>query len=281
MSLERSIYGIEYTRRNSGENSSGIGCVVAAVALVALVSLAVSLIRSGDSAEPSAKTEPSPAAPVKSAAQESAAPAPPPEPKLKAGSNRPPRVRNLLMRLGEAEKRGDCEMAVSTIEQLRSLPGDAVADIDDALARRLGVHNIRRLFRDHNRQWVTEVTVKRGDIATFIAREHGSTLASLMKLNSLASADKVFVGQRLKVMNHPRFSLAVHRATKIADLSLNGKFFKRYYLTGPVSAKEGVYSTGAKMRRFFTAQGMVFGAADRAELETLLPPDTPVLVSEL
>jgi LysM repeat protein len=281
MSLERSIYGIEYTRRTKDESSSGAGCVVAAVALVALVSLAVSLIRSGISGETSAKAELPPPAPVrKSVASESPAP-PPPEPKLKTISNRPPRVRNLLMRLGEAEKRGDCEMAVSTIEQLRALPGDAVADIDDALARRLGVHNIRRLFRDHNRQWVTEVTVKRGDIATFIAREHGSTLASLMNLNSLASADKVFVGQRLKVMNHPRFSLAVHRATKLADLSLNGKFFKRYYLAGPVAAKEGVYSTGAKMRGFFTAHGMVFSPSDRTELETLLPPDTPVLVSEL
>lgn len=281
MALERGKYGIEYTRKPEEENSSGIGCVVIAVALVAVVSLVVALIRSddsGDDVRPPVPPAAAPAIPVDTARAVAPSGA---SIKVSRVSERPPKVRNLLLRLEEAEKRGDSEMAVSTIEQLRSLPGDVVADLDNALARRLGSLNIRRLFRERSRQWVKEVTVKRGDIASYIAREHGSTLASLMKLNSLSSADRVLVGQRLLVMNHPRFTLAVHRAAKIADLSLNGKFFKRYDLTAPVGAKAGAYSTTARLRSFFSGLGISFSRADRSELETLLPADTPVLVSDL
>ena len=153
------------------------------------------------------------------------------------------------------------------------------ADLDDPLARRLGTLNIRRLFLAPTSPWTTAVTVKRGDSASRIAREHGSTLASLVKLNG-GGIDRLNIGATLKVLNHPRFSLAVRRAPRTADLSLNGKFFKRYYLTAPVSGRVGVYETPDVLRRLFSEQGISLKAADRAELETLLPKGTPVQVAE-
>ena len=132
-----------------------------------------------------------------------------------------------------------------------------------------------------NRQWVKEVTVRRGDSATRIASENGSTLASLLRLNELPSADRLRVGQRLDVMDHPKFTIVVHRAAKYADLTLKGKFFKRYDIIAPVRAKEGNYETPAKLRAFLAEKGIALSPADSAELDMLVPAKSSLLVSEL
>jgi len=195
-------------------------------------------------------------------------------------AKRPVKLRNLLMRLEEAEKRRDAEMAVSTIEQIRALPGSPAADLDDSLARRLGTLNVRRLFDLRNAQWVKQVTVKRGDVASRIAYENGSTLASLARLNG-GNVDKVVIGRKLYVMDHPRFNLVIHRRTRTADLSLNGKFFKRYDIPGDVSGKEGTYEFPANPKTFWRSLGVEFKMDDRAELELLMPAKASVIIAEL
>ncbi|MBR2838382.1 MAG: LysM peptidoglycan-binding domain-containing protein, partial [Kiritimatiellae bacterium] len=209
---------------------------------------------------------------------------PPPDPALAslpdALRNRPVKARNLLMRLAEAEKARDMEMAITTIEQLRALPGSPVADLDDRLARRLGELNMLRLFEGRSGQWVKSVTVKRGDSASRIAAENGSTLASLARLNG-GNVDRIVLGRSLYVMDHPRFNLAIRRRTRTADLSLNGKFFRRYDLAGADGGKDGAYEMTATPRAFWRAVGVEFRPEDRAELELLLPVGARVLVSEL
>ena len=160
------------------------------------------------------------------------------------------------------------------------MPGSPAADLDDSLARRLGTLNVRRLFDLRNAQWVKQVTVKRGDVASRIAYENGSTLASLARLNG-GNVEKVVIGQKLYVMDHPRFNLVIHRRTRTADLSLNGKFFKRYDLPGEVSGKEGTYEMPANPRTFWRSIGVEFKIADRAELETLMPVKASVIIAEL
>ena len=46
-------------------------------------------------------------------------------------------------------------------------------------------------------------------------------------------------------------------------------------------AAEGNYETPAKLRAFLAEKRISLSPEDRAELETLLPAKTPVLVSEL
>ena len=197
-----------------------------------------------------------------------------------AFSHRPPKLRNLLMRLEEAERRHDIEMAVTTIESIRALPGSPAADIDDALARRLGTLNIRRLFEVRNAQWVKTVTVGRGGTASRVAAENGSTLASLARLNG-GDVNKIRLGTKLYVMDHPRLNLVLRRRACIADLSLNGKFFKRYDLQGEIRAKEGAYEVPERRKMLWDRFGSAFRKEDRAELEMLLPAGASVLVSEL
>ena len=287
--LERGKFGIEYNPKPLDDDSSGLGWIVLAVVAVAAVSLAWTLFsrfraKSQDDvivepppavaiATPKAPDRATDARPVAQPVHTNVAPRPIVPSGEAGGPKRPAKVLHLLMRLDEAEKKADVEMAVTTIEQLRSLPGAPAADLDNKLARRLGELNVRRLFEQKNAQWVAKVVVKRGDSASRIASEHGSTLASLKKLNEGLDVNRVRIGQTLFVMNHPRFNLVVHRRTRTADLQLNGKFFKRYDMTMETAAKEGAYE--------WRAMHLELKPDDRAELDTLLPKSASVLVSEM
>jgi len=287
VSLARGKFGIEYNPRQMEREPSGLGWVLAVVALAALVSLTWTVVkrvrvqREDVAVEPSGRQAPSPDPETKRPTAD-VVPASNAVPVVVRStySKRPVQVRNLLMRLEEAERSRDVEMAVTTIETIRALPGSPAADLDDALARRLGQLNVRRLFDEKNAQWVKKVTVRRGDSASWIAAENGSTLASLVRLNG-GSCDRVAVGTPLYVMDHPRFNLVIHRRTRTADLSLNGKFFRRYDLLSDVGAREGAYELPEKRRGFFANVGVCLRPADLSELETLLPTGAPVLVSEM
>lgn len=304
MAFAQGKFGIEYNANPIDEESPGAGWLVVVIALAAIAVLAAAGVRrlvSSASDEPppndapvavptSVRIEDKPksvGAPLRGDRSghvgDVPLPPPPPPPPLPPGAerNRPRVAQNLLLKLEKAEAAHDVELAVSTIEQLRALPGEAVADLDNSLARRLGELNIRRLFVGRNRQWVKEVEVRRGDSATRIAFENGSTLASLLKLNSLPSADRLRVGQKLNVMDHPRFTIVVHRVAKYADLTLKGKFFKRYDIIAPVRAEAGNYETPAKLRAFLAEKGIALSPADSAELDMLVPAKSSLLVSDL
>ena len=287
MAFARGRFGIEYNPNPMDEESSGAGWLVALIVLAAVAVLAAAGVRRLVSSAPD---EPSPidapvavptAVPVATNAPPRVEPPKPPPIPQGAERNRPRTAQNLLLKLEKAEAAQDVELAVSTIEQLRALPGEAVADLDNSLARRLGELNVRRLFVDKNRQWVKEVVVRRGDSATRIASENGSTVASLLKLNELPSADRLRVGQKLDVMDHPRFTIVVHRVAKYADLTLKGKFFKRYDIIAPVRAAAGNYETPARLRAFLAEKGITLAPADSAELDMLVPAKSSLLVSEL
>lgn len=294
MSLARGKYGIEYNPRQMEEKPSGLGWVVFAVVVVALISLSWTIVVRIRSSEPAEVRDVSeersrahPENPSLQPAEKESEPSPqdvmpPLEQRMTSAlPKRPAKVRNLLMRLDEAEKTRDIEMAVSTIETIRALPGSPAADLDDALARRLGALNMTRLFVLKSAQWAKEVVIKRGDSASRIAAENGSTLSSLAKLND-GKIDKVVIGKKLFVMNHPRFNLVIRRRSRTADLSLNGKFFKRYDLIGAVTGKEGAYELPARTRNFWLKElGVELKDADRIELEMLMPAGSPVLISEM
>ena len=285
MSLARGKYGIEYVPRSPDDDPSLLGLAAVLVLVAALVTATYAIGRRilRRAAAPEAEiVQTAPAAPEPGAVTNAPAlPAAPAIAERAIQEKRPVKVRNLLLRLREAERARDVEMAISTIEQLRSLPGNPAADLDDSLARRLGALNLHCLWNRPGSSWTTEVTVKAGDAAQRIAREHGSTLSSLMKLNSLASADRIVIGQKLRVMNHPRFNLVIRRRSRTADLSLNGKFFRRYDTVGEIAAAAGTYVMPERPRELWKRLGAVWSERDRAELETLLPAGASVLVSEL
>ncbi len=284
MSLAVGPYGIEYDPRRREPENPVPRLMVLLVFVVALISLGVTIVkRVWFKAE-----DPVPVPPITQPAIP-ATPSPPPSPPpaeskllVAAGAeNRPVKVRNLLLRLEEAERRNDWAMAVTTIEQICSLPGDPAADLYDKLYRRAGELNIRRLFEEHNAQWVTEVVAKSGENATRIAARHGSTLASLKKLNPTVDVEKLLIGQQLKVMTRPRFNLIIHTRAQTADLKLNGRFFKRYDLRDKVTGAVGAYETTTPLRKQLAEKGIWLNRDDRTELETLIPKGSLLIISEL
>ncbi len=292
MSLNRGRYGLEWNPRQDERKPSGLGWVFVLVGLVALVSFSVTLVRRyraaaardaaefpRDADEAEAVVPSPPPSSVRPATDE-----PPPviEPAVRRAvtEKRPARVRNLLLRLEEAERRRDVEMAVSTIEQIRALPGSPAADLDDALARRLGVLNMKRLFVRKTPLWVRQVEVRRGDTATRLAAENGSTFASFARLNG-GNVEKIRLGAKVFVMDHPRFTLVVHRRARTADLLLKEKFFKRYDLAKAPTGKAGAYELPRGALAFWRSLGVAFKASDQTEIDLLMPVGSSVLISEM
>lgn len=286
MAYERGRFGIEYRpeQPNGGNESPHILRSVVIVAAVALVSLSVTLWRrhrssiAGEEVQPEAPVAERHPAPAATNAPPEVSEAKPVEP-IRAKGERPREVRNLLLRLEAAEARRDVPLAISTIERLRALPGSPAADLDDALARRLGRLNRVRLFSMKN-PWTEDVEVKRGNTASRIASEHGTTVACLKALNGGVDLQKIKVGDRIRVMDHPVFRLSVYRRTRIADLTLGGKFFCRYYLDGVVRTEVGVYVFPVQVRRFLHEKGIPLAPADVEELDLLLTKGAGMTVAD-
>lgn len=286
MSLARGRFGVEYDARGNQDESPGLGWAVVFVVLAAAVSLAVTVVNRVR-AIPEGPAEPPPPpleivtpAPAATPAGATATSAPPPlevKPDVFAGV--PPKVRNLLMRLGEAEKAGDVVMQISTLEQIRELKADLPPALDADLVRRLGDLNVRWLFELANAQWVETVTVKSGDSATRIAHAHGATLASLRLLNPSLDVERLVIGRSVRVMNHPRFVIRVRAGERTADLWLNDRFFKRYTLRSAVGGKPGSRELEGSVRIFLAENGLWFHASDRTELETLLSRRTTLEIA--
>ena len=202
-----------------------------------------------------------------------------PKPDLTISGPRPRQVDNLRMRLDRAIATTNIALQVATIEQIRSLPGAPAADLDDDLAKMLGPLKLHMLFGSGMRnEWVKTITVKLGNSASRIASEYGTTVKCLEKLNGDVSSLKA--GQSLKVMDHPQFRLSVYRKTGIADLYLDGRFFKRYYLLGEVSGQDGSYTFSANTRALLSSKGVKLVAKDVSELEMLLPKGANMTIAD-
>ena len=200
-------------------------------------------------------------------------------PKVAVSGERPRKVRNLLMKLDAAIAATNYPVQIATMEELRALPGNPVADLDATLAKSLGRLNLRMLFDPSRRnEWVKRIEVKRGTSASRIAAEYGTTLKCIERLNGDVSS--IRAGSFLWVMKNPKLRLSVYRKTQVADLFLNGKFFKRYYFTGTPSVPDGSYTFPANTRAFFAGKKLSFAESDLAELEMLLPKGANMIVAD-
>jgi len=284
MSLARGKFGIEFDPLRDEERPSGRGILIGAAVLVVLVSFAVTLVnrlRARTAGNPDAGAAVLAEAPRPAP---SALPAPPLSPAVPPGKalleERPRVVRNLLMRLTEAERDRDLSRQVETIELLRAQPGNPTADIDHELVKRLGRLNFRWMFGGGGSPWTAEVTPRKGNSAARIAKEQGMTVAALLKLNRWRNVDEMRPGSPVRVLNRPNFTLVVHRRSQLAELMLDGKLFKAYELARPSRAAPGFYRTTDDPTRQFARLGLSFSPADFSELSLFLLASTPVLVAE-
>ena len=283
MSLARGRFGIEYNPDRRRNDSSPVGWFVVAMLAVAAVSFCcVKTVaffrRAGESGGERPDVTQSAPAQQPSQPRDSETQEPLPGAQTwtdKDLASRPVKVRQLLQKLDEAERTGQIELAVYTIEELRKLPG--AFDLDDRLARRLGDLNMRWLLSNASSRWVASVKVKKGDSASRIAFEHGSTTAMLTRLNPGMDTTRLRAGDTVRVMNHPRLTLAVDTMSGSADLNLNGRFFRRYDIA-PGSPKAGIFTVEKDAKSLFAKIGLSFQVRDRIELDSLMPRGSIVTV---
>jgi LysM repeat protein len=189
----------------------------------------------------------------------------------------------LLERLADSERLGKLAIAVDTIEQLRMRP--AMADLDDKLSRRLGELNIRRLMSGEATPWTAETTVRRGQTVHRIARNHGTTVAAVRTLNNLKAVEEPEAGRKLRVLEFPRAALVIHKSTRHADLTLNGKLFKRYYVSIGKGTPAGAFPITSRSdegpRSRFQTLGIKLTPTDMKELDMFLAPGSSLVVSEM
>ena len=283
MSLTRLKYGIETNSVERNNEHSGIGWIVVAIVVIAAISFVITVIgRISSDVDTNSLPEESvpkkelPKSKIASIVNET----PPVE--ITNMDGRSPKIRSLLLRLEKCAEAGELEMQISTIEQIRSIRSPDAVDLSEELLPRLGQLNLSWLFDKHNPQWITKVKVKSGDTASRIASEHGSTLASLMRLNGISDAHRLAAGSELIVMNHPRFYLVLHMRLRAIDLYLNGKIFKRYFITEDfkdIKVKPGDYKTPANLGDYFRQVNIKLRSDDLEELNMLVPRNSRFNVS--
>ncbi len=286
MSLARGKFGIEFDPLRGDEAPSGRGLLIFAAVLIVLISFTVTLVKRLGANDEELALERAERAPVTEAAKAvpaslpapPLAPAVPPEKAALASRSRT--MRNLLMRLTEAERDRDLSRQVETIELLRALPGNPAADIDHLLVKRLGRLNYRWMFGDENSPWTSRLTPRRGNSAERIAKEQGMTLAALLKLNHWRSTDEMRPNESIRVFNRPNFALIVHRRSRLAELMLDGKLFKAYELAQVPRVEPGLYQATDDLKQQFTKLDLAFTAPAQSELKLFLLASTPILIAE-
>lgn len=195
---------------------------------------------------------------------------------------RPQRDQVLIRRYAEAERQENLRNSIDAIKNLYNRP--SMADLRDPLMRRLGDLNRQMLFSGELTAWTQRIIARRGDSRDRIAREYRTAPAAVAKLNPLVKWEKLRPGDAVTVFKFLNAVLVVHKQLRYADLSYNGDFFCRYYLTAAKSAKCEVYpissEAGQTIGARFRALGIRVAPVDRAELEMFLPPGSRITVTE-
>jgi hypothetical protein len=108
-------------------------------------------------------------------------------------------------------------------------------------------------------------------------------VAAICQLNNLSVKDELKVGRKLRVREFQRAAFVVHMQTRHADLMLNGKLFKRYYVSVGKKTVPGAYpitsrsSEGPRSR--FKALDILVAPVDMKELDMFLAPGSTLTVS--
>lgn len=199
---------------------------------------------------------------------------------LRELGHRPPQDKLLLERLAAAEQEGRLTIAIDSLEKL--LKRGTVADLESKLCQRLGELNLKLLFNEEVTPWTTTAVVKRGDSVWRVAREHGTTTLATARLNNIAPDATLTADTKLKVLHFPKATLTIELRTHTADLVMNGKFFKRYYVSSRKDTPHGPNTITREKgpRTLFAELGLRMAPDERAELEMFLPPGSYVVIGE-
>lgn len=301
MGVEEGRFGVRFRPGYKGDEGLPLKFPLAVLAVAALISF-VSMRGCGkDGSDEAEKTEIESARPPQQIAPQAASPsgAQPPARTaseialaekraarwLKGADLRAVSDKTLLERLAAAERRGDEELILTTLEKLRMRPG--LADLNDAVSLRIGEIRAKRLFtipansREVDESLVVVREVRRTDNIARLAREYGTTIGLICRMNALDPAAAPAIGSRVRILKFPRMLLSIHRRTGVCDLYLNDRFFHRYYAVVGAAAKPGPYviTEVESPESLLSYLGVRLSETEKNELSDLLPPGAKVVVA--
>jgi len=102
--------------------------------------------------------------------------------------------------------------------------GSATAFVE----QRLGEIGMLLVLTPHPMPEKIEYITKNGESADRIARQYNVTCELLLKSNDIRRPDRLQPGQRLLILDTPRFTIVVNRGANELRLCLNGKLLKCY-----------------------------------------------------
>lgn len=108
-----------------------------------------------------------------------------------------------------------------------------VARNDTAAARafveeRLGAVNILLVTTPRAMPGKIDYAIRAGDSLKLLARRFGVTAALIERGNNIANPSRIHAGDRMRILEKPRFEIAIGKRSNDLLLTLNGAFFKRY-----------------------------------------------------
>lgn len=123
----------------------------------------------------------------------------------------------------------------------RALLLDALAkagsDFAPALERTLGALSTRIYLEPRPGPDKVEYVVKGGDSLSAIASRYVCPKELIMEANGVKDPTRIRPGQRLVFPDHPDFAVRVSKSRNTLELTLGGKFFKRYVVGTGQNAK--------------------------------------------
>lgn len=113
----------------------------------------------------------------------------------------------------------------------------AGSDFAPALERTLGALSTRIYLEPRPGPDKVEYVVKGGDALSAIASRFVCPKELIMEANGIKDPTKIRPGQRLVFPDHPAFAVRVSKSLNTLELTLGGKFFKKYVVGTGQNAK--------------------------------------------
>ena len=137
-----------------------------------------------------------------------------------------PRVLALL-EAGQAAERKDDYFGART-NYLAAISDKDCGKARPLLEERLAFVNIELIFTPRQMEGKIDHAILSGESVKLIANKFGTTVELIVKANSITNPNRVQVGDRIRVLDHPKFEIHVSKTENDLLVTLNGQFFKRY-----------------------------------------------------
>ena len=122
-------------------------------------------------------------------------------------------------------------------ELLLAALAKAGSDFAPALERTLGALSTRIYLEPRPGPDKVEYVVKGGDALSAIASRYVCPKELIMEANGIKDPTRIRPGQRLVFPDHPDFAVRVSKSLNTLELTLGGKFFKKYVVGTGQNAK--------------------------------------------